>query len=406
MAPIHQKGHFKNKNTTFMIKKIASVLVLSIAFFACQNENQFKINGTFESLSDSTIYLNQMELSNSTLIDSSKIDKKGDFAFKGKTEYPRFYQLALSDNDFITLLLKPGENVNIKLQSDNLYKYQVKGSPGSQKVKLLNKRLRETKQKLDSLENLYKQANQDKANKERLSELNQQYQQVINRQRDSSIAFILDNMGSLASIMALYQKIDKNTFVLYKNQDLQYIKLVADSLKERYPQSQHVKSLLANKEQLMKKYENMELSSRLNQMSNKVKSGLPDISLPNLSGDTVALSSLNDKMILLSFWASTNNQCVKRNLKLKKLYQKYHNKGFEIYQVSLDKEEERWKRGVRFDELPWVNVHAPKGPKAYSARIYNVEKVPADYLIKNGKTLVAKNPEISKLRRQLSQALN
>ena len=216
-----------------MMKRIAFVFVLGIAFFACKNENQFKIDGTFENLTDSTIYLNQMGLNNSTVIDSSSINKKGEFAFRGKTEYPKFYQLALSDNDFITLLLKPGENVNIKMQADNLYEYKVTGSPGSQKVKLLNNRLRQTKQKLDSLENFYKQAQKNK-DKERISEINKKYQKVVNRQRDSSIAFILDNMGSLASIMALYQKVDENNFVLYKNQDLQYIKLVADSLKEKY----------------------------------------------------------------------------------------------------------------------------------------------------------------------------
>jgi hypothetical protein len=389
-----------------MTKRTAVVFLLSIAFFACQNENQFKINGTFENLSDSTIYLNQMGLNSSTLADSSNVNRNGNFSFKGTTEYPRFYQLALSDNDFITLLLKPGENVNIKLDSDNLYDYKIKGSPGSQKVKTLNNRLRNTKEKLDSLKGLYREANKGAANKKRLSEINKEYQQVVNRQRDSSIAFILDNMGSLASIMALYQKIDDKTFVLYKNQDLQYVKLVADSLKEKYPQSEHVKSLLANKEQLMKRYKNMELSSNLASMSDKIRSGLPDISLPDMSGDTVSLSGLNDKMILLSFWSAANNESIERNLKLKKLYQKYHNKGFEIYQVSLDEDKERWKTGVRFDELPWINVHAPNGPKAYAARIYNVNKLPADYLIKNGKLLVAKNPEITKLRRQLSIALD
>jgi hypothetical protein len=402
------KGFFQDckRKKEIMIKKIASVCILSITLIACQNENEFKINGSFEQLQDSIIYLNEMGLSTSKVIDSSKIDKNGDFGFQGQTEYPRFYQLALSDNDFITLLLKPGEEANIKLNTDGLYNYQVKGSPGSQKVKLLNNRLRKTKAKLDSLKNIYKQAEKNNAGQERLDEINKAYQQVVDRQRDSSIAFILDNMGSLASIMALYQKIDNNTFVLYKNQDLQYIKLVADSLKEKHPQSEHVKSLIANKEQLMQRYRSMELSRNLSRMSDKVKTGLPDISLPNLSGDTVSLSNLDNKMILLSFWAASNDASVKRNLQLKKLYQKYHKKGFEIYQVSLDQDKEQWKRGVRFDELPWINVHAPKGPKAYAARIYNVKNIPADYLIKNGNNLVAKNPEISKIKRQLSITLD
>jgi len=387
-----------------MIKKIVFVLALSIAFIACQNENRFEIKGTFERLSDSTVYLNEMGLSNSEVIDSSRIDNGGDFSFKGEIEYPRFYQLALSDNEFITMLIKPGEEVTLHLNSDNLYDYTVQGSPGTEKVKKLNRRLRQTRDKLDSLENLHSQVRKKEASQKRLNEINQSYREVLNHQRDSSIAFILDNKGSLASIMALYQKVDDENFVLYKNQDLQYIKLVADSLKEKYPQSEHVKSLIADKDRLMQRYKNLEVRNKLSKMSDKAGS-LPDISLPDVSGDTVSFSDLNNKMVLLSFWSSTNNDCVERNLRLKQVYQKYHNKGFEIYQVSLDKNKERWNKAINFDELPWINVHSTKGSE-YAAKIYNVQELPTDYLIKNGEELIAKNPGIKELERHLSRAFN
>lgn len=389
-----------------MIKKGVFLFIFSVAFIACQNENSFKIEGTFEDLSNSTVYLNEMGLSNSEVIDSSKIDKDGDFSFRGESEYPRFYQLALSDNEFITLLIKPGEEVSLNLDSDNLYDYTVQGSPGTEKVKRLNRRLRNTTDKLDSLKNLYHQTEKMEASRERLDEIDQSYRELLNRQRDSSIAFILDNMGSLASIMALYQKVDEENFVLYKNQDLQYIKLVADSLKEKYPQSKHVKSLIADKDRLMQRYKNMEVRNKLNRMSDKMGTALPDITLPDVSGDTVSFSGLDNKMILLSFWSAGHNACLERNLKLKEVYRKYHKKGFEIYQVSLNKDKERWKKGVNFDELPWINVHSSQGANAQAARIYNVKELPTDYLIKNGEELIVKNPKVSKLERHLSRALN
>ena len=388
-----------------MIKRIVFILALSFAFIACQNENRVEINGTFEQLSDSKVYLNEMGLSSSKVIDSSRIDNDGDFSFKEEIEYPRFYQLALSDNEFITMLIKPGEDITLNLNSDNLYDYTVQGSPGTEKVKKLNRRLRQTRDHLDSLKNIYRQARKNGATQERLDEINQTYRDVLNSQRDSSIAFILDNMGSLASIMALYQKVDDENFVLYKNQDLQYIKLVADSLKAKYPQSEHVKSLIADKDRLMQRYKNMEMRNKLTKMSDKIGSSLPDISLPDISGDTVSFSDLNNKMILLSFWSSKNNECIERNLKLKNVYRKYHNKGFEIYQVSLDESKERWSNAVNFDELPWINVHSSRG-SGYAAKIYNVQELPTDYLIKNGEELIAKNPEINELKRHLSRAFN
>ena len=385
-----------------MIKKIVFILALSFAFIACQNENRFKIKGTFENLSDSKVFLNEMGLSSSEVIDSSRIDNSGDFSFKGEIEYPHFYQLALSDNEFITMLIKPGEDITLNLNSDNLYDYTVQGSPGTEKVKKLNARLRQTRDKLDSLKKLYRQTQKKESAQERLNEINQSYREILNRQRDSSIAFILDNM---ASIMALYQKVDDENFVLYKNQDLQYIKLVADSLKEKYPQSEHVKSLIADKDRLMQRYKDMEVRNKLTKMSDKIGSSLPDISLPDISGDTVSFSGLNKKMILLSFWSSTNNECIERNLKLKKVYRKYHNRGFEIYQVSLDKNKERWNNAVSFDELPWINVHSSRG-SGYAAKIYNVQELPTDYLIKDGDELIAKNPDIKELERYLSRAFN
>ncbi|MGM0497985.1 MAG: peroxiredoxin family protein, partial [Bacteroidota bacterium] len=178
------------------------------------------------------------------------------------------------------------------------------------------------------------------------------------------------------------------------------------SLKEKYPQSKHVKSLIADKDRLMQRYKNMEVRNKLNRMSDKMGTALPDITLPDVSGDTVSFSGLDNKMVLLSFWSAGHNACVERNLKLKEVYRKYHKKGFEIYQVSLNKDKERWMKGVNFDELPWINVHSSQGANAQAARIYNVKELPTDYLIKNGEELIVKNPKVSKLERHLSRALN
>ena len=389
-----------------MMNKIIYFVLLSLALAACKDKNQYHIEGNFDQLSDSTIFLKQMEVSNATVIDSSRINKDGAFNFKGETPHPRFYQLALSNNNFITMLIQPGEDVQLQIKGANLTNSTIEGSPGTEKVYKLNTRLRQTKQKLDSLKNLYEMAEAKDAGEERLEEINQAYRQVLNQQRDSSIAFILDNMGSLASIVALYQKVDDETFVLYKNQDLQYIKLVADSLENKYPESKHVKSLLADKERLMRKYKNVELNQKLAEMKDKVTDQLPDIALPTMSGDTVSFSDLNSKMVLLSFWASWKDLSVERNLKLKKLYRKYHDKGFEIYQVSLDQTRDKWKYAVKFDELPWINVYNPGGFSSLAAKKYNVKQVPTDFLIRNKKEIVAKNPDISQLNKKLSAALN
>ena len=384
------------------MKKVI-IFVLAVLTFACTNENKFTVEGSIEDAEQQRVYFEEKEVSGTNVLDSASLGGSGRFKFSGTTEYPKFYNLTL-DGKFVTLLIKPGEEVTFQTNANNFYNYTIEGSPGSKKVKKLENRLRETKSKLDSLDEIYERIKDEEGSQQRIAELDETYKRILNRQRDSSISFIINNMGSLASIMALYQKINDDTYVLYKNTDLQYIKLVADSLENKYPQSMHVKSLLANKEDLMKQYRNLELQQTISQFG--TPSDYPDIKLPDPAGDSVSLQNLNEKMILLSFWASWNEQSVRRNLELKDIYRRYNNKGFEIYQVSLDEDRSEWVKAINFDQLPWINVSSLNGPNAYAARIYNVQQLPTDFLIHQKRGIIAKNPDKEELRRRLSIALD
>ncbi len=384
------------------MRKIA-IAIVAVLLFGCTSDNEFSLEGNVEGASpDQWIYLKRKGVNTNTVLDSARLGQQGDFAFEHQIEYPKFFNLS-TNGQFATLLIKPGEEVQFRARADALHDYTVQGSPGSRYVRTLDQRLRQTKSKLDSLENLYQQQ-QDQLSEAEIEQINRQYRGILNEQRDSSVAFIVNHLGSLASIVALYQKVNPDLFVLYKNTDLQYIRLVADSLKDKYPRSRHVKALLANKEDLMTRYRNLGVQKMVNEMG-KV-SNYPEVALPNLQGDTVSLHGLNNKMILLNFWASYSKPSIQRSLELKSLYRRYHDKGFEIYQVSLDKSAEQWRKAVRFDQLPWINVSSLNGFESYPAKVYNVQNLPTDYLIDQQKGIVAKNPSKQELRRKLSVALD
>jgi peroxiredoxin len=134
---------------------------------------------------------------------------------------------------------------------------------------------------------------------------------------------------------------------------------------------------------------------------------LPEIALPDIKGDTIKLTSLKGRYVLLSFWASWNEESVNANLELKKVYEKYHNKGFEIYQVSFDKSVNQWNRAIKFDELPWLNVNDSTFPQSVTARNYNVNNLPLNYLIdKNMETILGKNLSSDELNNKLSELFN
>lgn len=387
------------------MKKLFFIIFIFL-IAACNQKNKFEINGEIDGVEGDAVYLKEKLLGKSQIIDSAKINKKGIFSFKHTTEYPKFYQLGLSDQKFITLLIKPGEEVTIRIPSENFINYTVKGSVGSQKVQKLENRLRRTTTKLDSLSAVYNKAQNKNQSSKKLTEINQEYQSILKKQRDSSIAFILDNLSSMASIMALYQKINEDTYVLYKNRDLQYIKLVADSLQNKYPGSEHVKALIANKDDLIKKYNTLAENKRFQKYAKQSDFPVPVVKLPDLKGDTISLKEVDEKMLLLSFYSTNDRGSLERNLKLKKIYKKYHPKGFEIYQVNLDKDMENWEKSVKFDELPWISVGGTGGRNQYYGRLYNVTELPTDFLLNKDREVITKNPDIEELRRALSVALD
>ncbi len=386
---------------------LLTISVVLLIFWGCSKEHKAKVKGQLEKGKGQMLYLNKLLVNGAEKLDSVKLKGNGQFSFSVELEQPEFYQLALSDSRFINLLLKPGEQVAVRGSAKNLQNYHLEGSEGSAKIKELEGEFIHTRKQLKQIAKEFEEA-QKTDDQEYVAQLQQEYMDVIETQRDSSIHFVMRNLNSLASIMALYQKYEDGTFVLYKNRDLQYIKLVSDTLSKYYPNSEHVKALSADKDRLMDAYYRAEAQAKLSKMmeENEVTvSNFPDIRLPNPEGDTLALSEMDGKYVLLNFWATWNENSVKQNTALKRLYDLYHSKGFDIYQVSLDSDQEAWKKAIDFYELDWKHVNDQRGRAALSARLYNVQKLPSSFLFYDGE-IIMRDVTIGQLQNKLSAVYN
>jgi peroxiredoxin len=131
-----------------------------------------------------------------------------------------------------------------------------------------------------------------------------------------------------------------------------------------------------------------------------------EISLPSVNGDTITLSSLKGKVVLLDFWASWCGPCRTSNRNLVKLYSKYHDKGFEILGVSLDDEPSKWKEAIRKDKVSWIQVNDPGGWEAKTAIAWEVMAIPTSYLIDRNGTLLAMDLEGRELEKALKYLLD
>jgi thiol-disulfide isomerase/thioredoxin len=385
------------------MKRILFLLVLVFIFSGCNYKNKFAVNGIINDTKEKHIYINRLDVDTPVLIDSVKIGKKGSFRFKVNATGPEFYQLGFSPTNFITLLAEPGEKINLVFNNKNLFEnYSVGGSVGSEKLQSLDMVLAETKKKLDSLNVIYTGASREPGFDVKGPLIEEEISKLIKNQRKHNIEFIINNINSLASIKALYQRINPQTYVLYDQHDLQYLKIVTDSLTRHYPNSKQVQALARDFEKEL----NQMYLSQIQQASKNLPTTALDPDLINITGKRVALSSLKGKYVLLTFWSVLSRDCIEENLQLKELYKHYNKKGLEIYQINLDENEADWKAAVRYDELPWISTREddPKNPK--NAVLFNVKTLPANYLFDKESKIIASNIHGKSLQLELDQLFN
>ena len=130
----------------------------------------------------------------------------------------------------------------------------------------------------------------------------------------------------------------------------------------------------------------------------------PDLAFPDPDGNIRKLSDLRGKVVLLDFWASWCRPCRGENPHVVAMYQKYHDKGFEVFSVSLDRDKESWKRAIAADGLVWPNhVSDLKYWSSEAARTYGVSSIPCTFLLDPDGRIIAKNLRGESLTKALQQ---
>ena len=382
-------------------------LLLPIIFIitACSTKEQFEVEGKIENAKGKQLYFEKLGIATSYPIDSMKLSNNGEFTFKGdRLNQPTFFLLNIPGSGMITLLIDSIETVKVIADADNFSGgYKIRNSIGSAYIQILNEQLIKLKKTVGDLIKEYNKVDTKDAKKQ---------QEIINKINDAISAhkkfigeFVMDNPRSFASYYALFQRWDDNTMVMniMDKKDQIYYSTVATSLNLLYPESERVKHLYSYVLRAKSKQHKEKSWKAL--MNNADAISFPEIAEKDINGEVVKLSSLKGKVVILSFWASWDKQSRSANKSLKSIYKKYHKKGLEIYQVSLDRSKVLWENAIKTDDLPWINVSDLRYTESIPAKVYNVKTIPSNFIISRKGEVIGKDLYGQRLEEKMRELL-
>lgn len=331
--------------------------VLFSLFFLHISAQKTTIKGTLINHDDMYKEITLENVLTETELTTVKI-KKNKFSFETEAiEETDFYKLELDDNNYILLVVVPGESIEIKADLNDLFSPTVKGSQSSALIYDTYNELEKYEEEKDSL-----------------------IAKVESKREEYLVKIVTENTDKLSVLFFLDQLDESKYMELYKK--------VSEELNEKYPDNILVQDLQG---------------STTNMQSIEVGSEAPEINLPTPDGENIKLSSLRGKVVLIDFWASWCGPCIREIPTLVELYKTYKTEGFEIYGVSLDANKEGWTGAIKEHDMKWIHVSDLKYWQSEAAGTYNVEGIPHTVLIDKNGIIIAKDLRGEELKEKLKE---
>lgn len=333
-----------------------------------------QVKGKFVNSFGEKVFLDELTPEGINTIDSAITNENGEFEFATHINKVGFYKVGVAGNNFATLIIDSNQQITITADANNIAQtYNAEGSPDTKLFIAINNASQKHYRKLDSLTRVFQSYVNSMSNQqEKIDSMSNAIEQVYNAEGEKHeqflVSLIKNNSSSIATIAGIQQLDENKYFETYE--------LLSESLAKKYPQSPYAKYFINDVEQKRKL---------------RIGSIAPDINLNSPTGETITLSSLRGKIVLLDFWASWCAPCRAESPTLVKAYERFSKKGFEIYSVSLDKEKEPWLKAIEKDKLSWIHVSDLKFWGSEAAKQYGVRSIPYNCLIDKDGKIIAKN---------------
>ena len=393
----------KNMKKTFHdILFMAAVTCGALCAVSC-TQKKFHVDGTIANAKDSILYFENMGLNGPVVLDSVRLGEDGAFAFSEKaTDAPEFYRLRIA-GQIINVSIDSTETVNVKARyPDMASRYEVTGSDNCSRIKeltLMQMALQRQIQDIAQNLNLNSQI------------INDSLQKVLEAYKNKvKLNYIYKEPMKASSYFALFQTINAGDASLLifnpraSAEDVKVYAAVATSWDTYYPKAVRGANLHNIAIEGMKDVRIIQNNQRRVLDASKLKaSGIIDVTLPDHHGVIRKLTDLKGKVVMLDFHVFASKQSTERIMALRELYNKYHDRGFEIYQVSLDPDEHFWK--TKTAALPWISVHADADAQNDVLVNYNVRSIPTYFTMARNNTLQKRDVQIKDLDAEIRSLL-
>ncbi|GAB3894565.1 TlpA disulfide reductase family protein [Larkinella knui] len=368
-------------------------LALPLAAFAQNAGKEFTVTGTVQHAKPgSKAYLETNEKVSKRL-DSTQIDANGSFALKGnEINGGSFYKLNLANEQFASLLVEGGENLAVTADLNDKNKLRIKGSVNMEyypKIVAIDAMMQKKSKEWQK-----QAAEAAQKNDLKKGEAIDREVMATNKQVIDTIKAMIPQMGTSSVAMIALKYLDpKEHFPLYESlaEQMQKAKLTGKQAQAFINFVTMAKS---------------EMAAQATQVAVVEGALAPDVTLEDAKGQVISLSSLRGKYVLIDFWASWCKPCREENPNVVRMYNKYKEKGFEVFSISLDDNKNAWLKAIENDGMIWTNVLGKKNGSSAVAQQYSIQVIPTTFLLDKDGKIIARNLRGPALEQKLESILD
>ncbi|TFV97386.1 AhpC/TSA family protein [Algoriphagus kandeliae] len=364
---------------------MTSLWILSlISLFSCGNsanseqDGTVEISGKISNAPEGVVVLSQFTDGRPRVLDTLELDSDGSFSYELQIEDPTFYDLNLFGQRSVRLaLLKEDVQVNYDFsQPENI---QIEGSKDSQEMLKLEKLMADYQADVNALNEAYYEAMSNN-DAETIKSIQAQALDLEANQAER-VKQTINSMGdSFASLAAIGLLNPKN--------DFPFLDELINRLDQKYPNTLTI----------------IQLKQQLDELrALAIGAVAPEIALPGPDGEIKKLSDLRGNYVLIDFWAAWCKPCRAENPNVVRLYKEYNSKGFEVFGVSLDRDRDDWVQAIADDQLEWTQVSDLQYFNSEAAQTYQIQAIPATYMIDPEGKIIAKDLRGPTLERKLQE---